>query len=189
MIGVPVLSERIDREVALGDRVLFQTDRTTQAERVLRARAKESMEKSFFGGKVSEDEVLEKYVKKQACAVCTKHFDLFRRPRYFVCVFFLFAKNLVQYVHSMSFDCLRWIDVFASGCSWRKGDFLLVDRILNDDLFANSLAVDRAGLNCAASWRKSPRRSQIEQILRRLPSTLHLATSSCISCKSESRFI
>lgn len=93
------MSERVDREVALGDKVLFQTDRTTQAgdlltmciqivglkkrkkERVLRIRAKEHADKHWNLLKLSEEELVEKYVKKQTCPVCTKHFDLFRRPR------------------------------------------------------------------------------------------------------------
>ena len=80
--GFPVLSARVDKEVALGDRVLFHSERTTQAERVLRARAKESAnEKSWGMIKLSEDDIVERYVKKQSCNVCSKHFDIFRRPR------------------------------------------------------------------------------------------------------------
>ncbi len=78
--ALPKLAERCDKEVGLGDKVLFHAERTTQAERVLRARAKEDMEKNPPVFKRTEEEHLERYVKKLHCEVCTRNFDLFRRP-------------------------------------------------------------------------------------------------------------
>lgn len=77
---VPFLATRCDREVALGDRLLYHEDRSTQVERVLTVRAQEAGGSKGIFGKRSEDDSVLRFVAKQTCPVCTRRFDLFRRP-------------------------------------------------------------------------------------------------------------
>ena len=77
---MPALSARCDKEVATGDRILYHPDRTTQAERVMTIRANEDAVKNPPIFKKTPEQLLERFVKKQKCTVCVRHFDMFRRP-------------------------------------------------------------------------------------------------------------